>query len=48
MPLPIKNGLFIRPATVADLPFIDSLQKLHADRVGWMPTKTRATGGWSA
>src|SRR5438034_2560450 len=29
----------IRPATMNDLAFIDSLQKLHAKQVGWMPTK---------
>ena len=29
----------IRPATSSDLPFIDSLQKLHSKQVGWMPTK---------
>jgi hypothetical protein len=29
-----------RLATIDDLPFIDSLQKLHAKQVGWMPTKS--------
>src|SRR3954453_10027826 len=30
----------IRPATMNDIPFIDSLQKMHTKQVGWMPTKT--------
>ena len=29
----------IREATMNDLPFIDSLQKMHSKMVGWMPTK---------
>ena len=31
--------LSIRPATLADVPFMDSLQKLHTRQVGWFPTK---------
>src|SRR5436305_12908050 len=29
----------VRVATASDLPFVDSLQKLHGRMVGWMPTK---------
>ena len=38
----------VRPATPADVPFIDSLQKLHSDRVGFMRTswiETRIAAG---
>src|SRR4051794_1099200 len=38
IPIP-RSPVTVRPATAADLPFIDSLQKLHAKQVGWMPTK---------
>src|SRR5439155_27006303 len=34
-----ERGLSIRPATMDDLPFIDSLQKMHTHMVGWMPGK---------
>jgi hypothetical protein len=34
-----KSPIGIRVATMADFPFIDSLQKMHAKQVGWMPTK---------
>ena len=33
-----ERGLSIRPGTLADVPFLDSLQKLHTKQVGWMPT----------
>src|SRR5262245_26538195 len=33
------RGLEIRAATMGDLAFIDSLQKLHTRQVGWMPMK---------
>src|SRR5947209_2335571 len=37
-PLPLPRlPLSIRPGTLADLPFIDALQKRHAKQVGWMP-----------
>src|SRR5436190_670531 len=39
LPVPSVN-VTIRPATMEDIPFIDSLQKLHTKQVGWMPTKT--------
>ena len=41
IPLPDcrERGLSIRPGTMDDLPFLDSLQKLHTKQVGWMPTK---------
>jgi hypothetical protein len=29
----------VRLATIEDVPFLDSLQKLHTKQVGWMPTK---------
>jgi hypothetical protein len=29
----------IRPGVMDDVPFLDSLQKLHTKQVGWMPTK---------
>ena len=38
IPIPASN-VTVRPATMADLPFMDSLQKLHTKQVGWMPTK---------
>jgi hypothetical protein len=39
-PLPAPAcPISVRVATLADLPFIDSLQKLHTKQVGWMPTK---------
>ena len=34
-----RTPITIRPATMDDLPFIDSLQKQHTKMVGWMPTK---------
>src|ERR1700744_3456844 len=36
LPLPQAN-VTIREATEADVPFIDSLQKLHRKQVGFMP-----------
>ena len=30
----------IRAADLSDVPFLDSLQKLHTRQVGWMPTAT--------
>src|SRR6476620_9362239 len=38
IPIP-RSPVTVRPATAADLPFIDSLQKRHAKQVGWMPTR---------
>ena len=38
LPLPEPN-VRVRPATLADVPFMDWLQKLHTKAVGWMPTK---------
>jgi hypothetical protein len=35
-----REAITIRPGTVEDIPFLDSLQKLHTKQVGWMPTKT--------
>ena len=37
-PLP-RIGISIRPGVLGDVPFMDSLQKLHTRQVGWMPTK---------
>src|SRR5262245_42159477 len=41
VPIPLcpRTPIAIRPATMGDLAFIDSLQKKHAQQVGWMPTK---------
>src|SRR3954449_7955795 len=39
IPIP-RSPVTVRVATAADLPFIDSLQKLHSKQVGWMPTKS--------
>ena len=36
--LPLTN-IRVRPGVLADVPFMDSLQKLHTKQVGWMPTK---------
>jgi hypothetical protein len=36
LPLPTAN-VTIRPAVLSDIPFMDSLQKLHTKQVGWMP-----------
>jgi hypothetical protein len=36
LPLP-KVDVSIRPAVAGDLGFIDSLQKMHTNMVGWMP-----------
>src|SRR3954451_19056360 len=33
-----REAITIRPGTVEDIPFLDSLQKLHTKQVGWMPT----------
>ena len=40
-PLPVEPRvpITIRPAVLGDIPFMDSLQKLHTKQVGWMPTK---------
>ncbi|CAN5366098.1 hypothetical protein BH09PLA1_BH09PLA1_34960 [soil metagenome] len=39
-PLPEPRiAITIRPGTIDDVPFLDSLQKLHTKQVGWMPTK---------
>lgn len=37
-PLP-RTPIEIRPATLADIPFMDRLQKMHSKQVGFMPTK---------
>ena len=36
-PLPSVN-VTIRAGVMSDVPFLDSLQKLHTKQVGWMPT----------
>ncbi len=36
-PLP-QVDVTIRPGVLSDVPFLDSLQKLHTKQVGWMPT----------
>src|SRR4051794_38939869 len=37
LPAP-REAITIRLGTVEDIPFLDSLQKLHTKQVGWMPT----------
>ncbi len=37
-PLP-QVDVTIRPGVMEDVPFLDSLQRLHTKQVGWMPTK---------
>jgi hypothetical protein len=37
-PLP-QIDVTIRPGVLSDVPFLDSLQKIHTKQVGWMPTK---------
>ncbi len=37
LPLPQVN-ITIRAGVLGDVPFMDSLQKLHTRQVGWMPT----------
>jgi N-acetylglutamate synthase-like GNAT family acetyltransferase len=37
IPVP-RAEVSVRPATIADLPFIDALQKQHTKQLGWMPT----------
>jgi hypothetical protein len=39
IPIP-RCSVSVRLATLADLAFIDGLQKQHTHMVGWMPTKT--------
>src|SRR3954466_5823139 len=39
IPIP-RSPVTVRVAVPADLPFIDSLQKLHSKQVGWMPMKS--------
>ncbi len=36
---PSRIAISVRAGTMDDLPFLDSLQKLHTKQVGWMPTK---------
>jgi len=40
LPIPLPHcPITIRPGTLADVPFMDSLQKVHSKQVGWMPRK---------
>jgi len=39
LPAPRGGDIQIRPAVLADVPFIDQLQRKHAKAVGWFPTK---------
>ena len=34
----LDTGITVRPGMLADVPFMDKLQKLHTREVGWMPT----------
>ena len=38
LPAP-RTPIRVRLGTLADVPFMDGLQKLHTKQVGWMPTK---------
>jgi hypothetical protein len=38
LPIP-RCPITVRQATVADVPFMDALQRLHAKQVGFFPTK---------
>jgi hypothetical protein len=41
IPVPLPSPrveINIRPGVMSDVPFLDSLQKLHTKQVGWMPT----------
>jgi hypothetical protein len=41
LPVPTpREAIQIRPGTMADLSFVDALQKRHTKMVGWMPTGT--------
>ena len=37
LPAP-RVPIAIRPGVMSDVPFLDSLQRLHTKQVGWMPT----------
>ncbi len=38
--IPISRvPIAVRPATIADVPFMDALQRVHAKQVGFFPTK---------
>src|SRR5688572_16687997 len=37
--LPVRGDVSIRPATMADVPFMDALQKAHSKQLGYFPTK---------
>src|SRR3954468_21845045 len=37
IPIP-KIPITVRVGTLEDVPFLDSLQKIHTKQVGWMPT----------
>src|SRR5688500_2277670 len=37
--LPVRGDVSIRPATLADVPFMDGLQKQHSKQLGYFPTK---------
>jgi len=39
VPSPRGEPITVRAGTLADVPFIDGLQKIHTHMVGWMPTK---------
>ncbi|MGB7159620.1 MAG: hypothetical protein WBD40_16250, partial [Tepidisphaeraceae bacterium] len=39
LPAPRVGPITIRVATMADLPFLDRMQKLHGKALGYFPTK---------
>lgn len=38
--IPASDGMFYRPGTLADLPFMDQMQKLHAGKLGFQYWQT--------
>src|SRR5688500_18850305 len=38
-PLAVRSDLIVRAATMADLPFMDGLQKKHSKQLGYFPPK---------
>src|SRR5688572_19264308 len=40
VPAPRCGAIHVRLATLADIPFIDELQKKHQKMLGWTPRKT--------
>ena len=40
LPLPVPRAdVTVRPGVLADVPFLDRLQRMHTKQVGWMLTQ---------